>query len=420
MLKKLRRRFTALWMGIITFGLVFFYFMITGILFLRVTSGVQSTLRNYSSEAYVSSSYELGSRGANEAENYAIDPRSICVVSSSADGMQIFVEPGMGHMEADTLEDSVRYVRNGESTFGVIMKYNLFYYKTDLGERGCRIAFADASRYYNYLRDILVYDGVIFLIILLVFYFITSRLSAVFIKPVEKAWEQQQNFIADASHELKTPLTVILANTDILLSHKDETIEAQEKWIESTNEEAVHMKDLVDKMLYLAKSEAMKTPRIDSRVNISELVTKFVLQFEPVAFESGVVIESDVSENITIRADHTAVNQIIHILIDNAVKYAGLGGKVDVRLRKVKNTVYLSTRNTGDPIPPEDLPHIFERFYRSDKARTAGTGYGLGLAICKSLAESQNATVSVTSDAENGTEFTVQFKKQKEKRKNNT
>ena len=175
------------------------------------------------------------------------------------------------------------------------------------------------------------------------------------------------------------------------------------------------MKDLVDKMLYLAKAENMRTATVRTLVPISDLATKLILQFEPVAFEAGVTIVSEVENGVSILADSTAVNQIIHILIDNAVKYAGLGGTVRVKLYRHKDTVYLSTLNTGAPIPPEDLPHIFERFYRSDKARTAGSGYGLGLAICKSLAEERKATVSVTSDEAHGTEFTVKFMKQKEK-----
>ena len=115
-----------------------------------------------------------------------------------------------------------------------------------------------------------------------------SRFMArIFIRPVEKAWSQQQNFIADASHELKTPLTVILANTNILQEHKADTINNQYKWIESTQVEANHMKELVDKMLILAKSDNMKVNNMFSDVDMSELATRLCLQFEPIAFENG-------------------------------------------------------------------------------------------------------------------------------------
>lgn len=411
MLKQLRRRFITLSMIILAVVLIVFYLFTTAILFLRLTESVQNTLRNYASVSYASRTFDIGFED-DAAENFAIDPRSICVVEVKTDGEFDFVDAGQGYMEENLLRSSIGYVLRSDYDFGHLIRHNVFYFKTNT-DSGYRIAFADSSRYFSYLKDILVYDGFIFLVILLGLYFITRWLASMFIKPVEKAWTQQQNFIADASHELKTPLTVILANSNILLAHKEETVEDQQKWIDSTNEEASHMKDLVDKMLYLAKSESMKAPKITGTVNISELVTKLILQFEPVAFEAGVTIESDIEEKLTVRADSTAVNQIIHILVDNAVKYAGLGGTASVKLRKKQNNIYLSVKNTGAPIPPEDLPHIFERFYRSDKARTAGSGYGLGLAICKSLAEQQKATISVSSDTENGTEFTVRFPKQK-------
>ena len=112
------------------------------------------------------------------------------------------------------------------------------------------------------------------------------------------------------------------------------------------------------------------------------------------------------------------IYQIIHILLDNAIKYSGIGGEVNLCLKQRysysfkgrSNYIYLSTRNTGTPIPEEDIPHIFERFYRSDKARTSGNGYGLGLSICKNLAQLHNADINVVSNEKIGTIFTVKFK----------
>ena len=120
------------------------------------------------------------------------------------------------------------------------------------------------------------------------------------------------------------------------------------------------------------------------------------------------------------KGDAVALNQIVHILLDNAVKYAGVGGEAVLTLKKrrayhlkrfIGYDIYLSAKNTGTPIPQEDMPYIFERFYRSDKARTAGGGYGLGLSICKNLASLHGADITVSSDEVNGTLFTVRFKK---------
>ncbi|MCH5199286.1 MAG: HAMP domain-containing histidine kinase [Oscillospiraceae bacterium] len=411
MIKKLRKRFVRLSVSLISVVLIMFYIFTSAVLFFRITETVQDTLKNYSSEKFFLQFFDLGSDSyLSEADNYAIDARSICVVDVNDLGSIGILDIGHGHIDQKILDTSVKYVVDSNYDFGLIMKYNLFYYKTET-VLGYRIAFADSSRYFLYLQEILVEDAGIFIFILLVLYFLVWQLSKILIKPVQRAWTQQQNFIADASHELKTPLTVILANCDILSAHKDDTVNDQHKWIESTNEEATHMKELVDKMLFLAKSESMKPHRVNGEVDISELATKLVLQFEPVAYEAGVELVSDIERGIILKTDQTAVNQIIHILLDNAVKYAGLGGRAELRLKKKNNAVYLSAKNTGAPIPEEDLPHIFERFYRSDKARTAGSGYGLGLAICKSLAEQQKANISVTSNERDGTVFTVKFRK---------
>ena len=417
MIKRLRKRFVRLSMILISVVLIVFYMFTMLVVFLRETENVQETLKNYSSESYYSQYFDLGVSD-EKVNKFAIDSGSICVVNVDAEGNLSVLDIARGHIQENLLQQIVEHIVDGRVEFGILLNYNLFYYKTVIND-GCRIAFADSSRYLLYLRDMFYADGIVFLIALFVLLFIVRQLAKIFIKPVQKAWEQQQNFIADASHELKTPLTVILTNCDILQSHPEASLQDEMKWIESTNEEAVHMKEMVNKMLLLAKSENTKPGKINTYVNISELATKVVLQFDPVAYEAGVTLNSEIEDDVEIKADNTAVNQIIHILVDNAVKYAGIDGLVTLRLHRFKNAVYLSATNTGEPIPEEDLPHLFERFYRSDKARTAGSGYGLGLSICKSLAEQQKAVITVKSDRENGTEFTVIFKKQKPRKKSN-
>ncbi len=412
MLKKLKRRFVTLSMLLVSVVVVIFYVFTTAIIFYRITESVQNTLKNYASESFFSKYFQIGMEGGEPEDFNVIDAGSVCVVSVSERGEIAFLDAGRAYMDETVLRSAVQSALNADGNFGGVMRYNLFYYKTATSF-GARIAFADSTRYFAYLKEILLDDSILFLVVLVVLWIINRRLAGIFIKPVERAWRQQQNFIADASHELKTPLTVILANCNILQAHRLASVEDQMKWIDSTNEEATHMKELVDKMLYLAKAENGRQSNDFADVDLSELCMRLSLQFEPVAYENGVRLTCDLEDNVHVTAEPTAVNQIIHILVDNAVKYAGLGGEVTLRLYKHQNSVYLNAHNTGDPIPKEDLPHIFERFYRSDKSRTTGGGYGLGLAICKSLVEQQKAEISVSSDAENGTDFTVRFKKSK-------
>ena len=411
MLKKLRRRFTLLTMLLVSFIMISFYIFTMTILFFILTNSVKTTLENYASESYFLKYFELGQSDSRNQGN-AIDSSSVCVVSVNDGGVINVLDAGHAYMQKGLLNASIEYALNSSSEFGFISRYDLVFFRNTTSF-GYRIAFADASNYFFYLKNLLIYDSILFLLVLLILFLIIKKLSSIFVKPVERAWEQQQNFIADASHELKTPLTVILANNNILSAHRNNTVEEQFKWVESTGEEATHMKDLVDKMLMLAKAENQKSLTVPSDVNLSEMATRLSLQFEPVAFEKGVFLETEIEPDVHMLGDPTALNQIVHILIDNAVKYAGLGGRAEILLERKQNSIILSTKNTGAPIDPQDLPHIFERFYRSDKARTAGGGYGLGLAICKTLVEQQKGEITVTSTEESGTVFTVRFKKQK-------
>ncbi len=247
---------------------------------------------------------------------------------------------------------------------------------------------------------------------LLAFFLISWFLAKLSLRPVERAWDQQRQFVADASHELKTPITVILANTSILLSHPQDPVQLQRKWIDYIQDEAGRMKALVDDLLFLAKSDAQRLPLHPTLVRLDQLVTGSLLPFESVAFERSVTLSDQIAPDLTIEGDETQLRRLVVILLDNAVKYAGEHGTVTVTLDAPQGRPCLSVHNTGPAIPPEHLPHLFERFYRADSARdrTQG-GYGLGLAIAKSIVEAHTARISVTSSPQAGTTFTVSFPK---------
>ena len=225
---------------------------------------------------------------------------------------------------------------------------------------------------------------------------------------MERAWEQQRQFTADASHELKTPLTVILANTGILLSHKQETISNQVKWVENTETEAQRMKQLVEDMLFLAKSDDVRLPVTHLPLDFSDAVLSRILPFESVAYEQGITIQSNIERDIVVNGDEGQLKQLVSILMDNACKYAPQGGTITVSLLREQEKAKLVVNNTGGVIAPEELAHVFERFYRSDKSRARKQGgYGLGLAIAKSIAEKHHGVITAESEEKSGTSFTV-------------
>ncbi len=275
---------------------------------------------------------------------------------------------------------------------------------------GVRIAFADMTRELEAMTNLMITLLLVGAGGLAAFFLISLFLSGWALNPVEKAWEQQRRFVADASHELKTPLTVILANTGILLAHRQDTIDRQSKWVEYTQAEANRMKKLVDDLLFLAKSDAAQAPALQTSMNFSDVVWSCFLHFESVAYEQGIIIKSEIAPDITLTGDEGQLNQLAVILLDNACKYAGKSGTVTLTLKRLQESVLLTVSNTGAPIPAEHLNHIFERFYRSDSSRSREQGgYGLGLAIAKAIVENHRGRISVESSEAAGTTFSVNF-----------
>lgn len=290
---------------------------------------------------------------------------------------------------------------------GTISSLNLRYAMNTVSD-GTQIAFIDTTNFNQTMTTILVTSLCIGCAGLLAFFAISIFLAKWSIKPVEQAWEQQRQFIADASHELKTPLTVILANTDILQAHPNDTIAVQHKWIEYINDEATRMKKLVEDMLFLAKSDAAKLPNLQSELNLSDLVWSCCLPFESVAFEQGLTLNTEVAPNVQITGDEGQLKQLVRILLDNACKYADEHGAVTVTLSYTQEKAHLSVNNTGSYISEEEMKHLFERFYRVDesRARKAG-GYGLGLAIAHSIVTNHHGHIVVKSNEMIGTTFEI-------------
>ena len=230
-------------------------------------------------------------------------------------------------------------------------------------------------------------------------------LSGWAVKPMAQAWDMQRQFVADASHDLKTPLTVILSNSELLKQQSaDDTPELDR--IEAAGR---RMKDLVQKMLTLARMEDDPNRGAWETMDLSDMVMESALAFEATAFEKGLTIEENVESDLIVKGNRAQVQSVLECLLDNACKYAAPGSAISVSLEKAGKKAKLTVHNTGSYIPAEDLPHVFERFYRADKSRTASESSGLGLAIVQSVAESMGGSVLAESNEATGTSFTVQL-----------
>ena len=301
----------------------------------------------------------------------------------------------------------------GKKASGVFRSYDI-QYAVQTAENGTRfVIFGDISSFSAAFRSFLLSLAGVLLAAVALFFLLSFWLARWALSPVEKAWDQQNRFVADASHELKTPITVILANLDILRTHKEETVQSQMRWIRNTREEAERMRELIEDLLFLAKNDASALKEQMSEIDLSDLSEDRALNFEAVAFEKGVSLESSISPGLKVAGNEGQLKQLLTILLDNAVKYAGQEGNVKISLspcqeKNGKNAARIVVNNTGEPIPPEDLEHIFERFYRADKSRARKEGgYGLGLSIADSIVRRHRGRISCESTKKDGTTFTV-------------
>ncbi|MBR3641207.1 MAG: HAMP domain-containing histidine kinase [Oscillibacter sp.] len=266
-----------------------------------------------------------------------------------------------------------------------------------------RIAFVDMSMELVMLRRMMTSYVIIALAALLVLLGISILLSRSVTRPAEQAWSRQRQFLSDASHELKTPLTVILSNAQMLADDAPQDA-PQARRADNILAEARRMSGLVEAMLTLARADQGVRPAEMVPCRFSDLVTDCALAFEPVAFEAGKPLEEDVAPDLTVVGDPDRLRRLVTILLDNAVKYGADASPVSLTLSAAERAAKLTVSNAGEPIPPEHLAHIFERFYRADASRGESSGFGLGLSIAETIAREHKGTLRAESD-EQSTRF---------------
>ena len=295
----------------------------------------------------------------------------------------------------DTLRAILDACLSRSESEGELSDYSLRYSRQDNGLY-LRIAFVDMSMETSILRSMMGPYLLIALLSLLLLLGVSILLSYWAVRPVEKAWKQQRQFLSDASHELKTPLTVILSNAELLESAPLE--ERPARWADNIHSEARQMKSLVEEMLTLARADNMVRTAEFAEVSLSDVAADCALAFEPVAFEARKSLEYEITENIVVIGDHDKLYQLVSVLLDNAIKYGADGGTIRLSLQKSDRQVRLTVSNPGTPIPPEQLTHLFERFYRADASRGEKSGFGLGLPIAKTIADEHKGLLWAESD----------------------
>ena len=251
----------------------------------------------------------------------------------------------------------------------------------------CRSQFQTATLF-------LLTSSILALLILFLVFILVTIFSKKAIKPIIENIDKQKQFITDAGHEIKTPLAIISANADVL-----ELTTGENEWITSIRNQTTRLNILVKNLLILSKMDEANIKLIFAEFNLSEVVLKTTSSFESIAESQNKKLEMNICKGLKLNGDESSIQQLVSILVDNAMKYSNENGTIKVSLSETKKGANLKVYNTVDIIDKNDLNKFFDRFYRSDSSRSRETGgYGIGLSIAKSIVEAHHGKITVTGE----------------------
>lgn len=312
-----------------------------------------------------------------------------------------------GHIAAVSSEEAVVYgqrmVRSGKS--GGYLDHYRYGTFPNSEHSGSMIIFLDCSTEQTSDQFFLLLSCTIGFAAFAVVSCVTALFSRRAIQPIEEAMEKQRQFLEDAEHELKTPLAIISANNDVL-----ELTAGKSAWSDSIRNQVSRMDGLLQSMLAMTKLDAQRPDMQMERLNLSLLVSQAAEPFYVLAETSQVSLSVQVASEVYILGDAASLQQLVSILLENAVKYAGPNGAVVVQLEKRGRFTCLWVENTCSELPSGNLNRLFDRFYRADTSRSRETGgYGIGLSIAKSICQTHHANISVETVEPNAIRFTISF-----------
>ena len=321
----------------------------------------------------------------------------------TADGAMLLQEGNYNSFPDQAFLDEVILLgMDGRGETGFLPEYSLKYFREARPE-GVFLAFADTSYSETMMESVWQYGAAACVGIWLLFFVLSWFFAGWAVRPLEKAMTAQKEFVANASHELKTPLTILAANTELLSGHISGRDEESDKWLENMKQECQEMRKLVESLLTLARSDAgTGKKKAFSRFDFGELLMEELLTFEPVFYQAGRMLsyeDLEESREFFVNGNREELKQLLQVLLDNAVRYSDSQSATTVSMEETgRGGFCLQVKSHGTPIPKEQREAVFERFYRGDTSRASGFGCGLGLSIAKEIAREHKAVLGLTCE----------------------
>lgn len=396
MIEKLRKKLVAI--NLVSVGIVFFIAVV-----LIFAIGYSSLGEERNKRMSSALCYDPDDADQPFATDQLYRDIALCDYDEATDSFTWYVGSNFG-FDTESVTSIARLIVKKQSESGFTKMSLRYVAQYDNANGKVRIVFNDLNSSGNSLAPFLLFALATLLLGIGIYFWISIMLASMALKPVEESWKKQRQFVADASHELKTPLSVIMANTEIIASHGSDTVDSQMRWIENTRQESERMAELVASLLFLAKNDdGLKVSM--ANVDLSDCVSTTVLGHDAVFYENGKKFDYTLCRNVYVFGNEAQLKQLFTILLDNANKYSVGEGNIALSLTANGRHATVTVSNDSPELTDEQLSHLFDRFYTVDESRNS-RGNGLGLSIAKTIVDTHGGNISVHYD--NGrTTFTV-------------
>ncbi len=343
-----------------------------------------------------------GGRSGGFSPELAFETRFFSVAFDSEDIVRIVDVENIAAIDMDTAVSMARQVLAAGKTSGFSGSYR--FAVTTLGSY-TRVIFLDCTRSLTSVKTFIRNGLLVGAVVFLAFFGLTLLFSGRFIRPVAESYQKQKQFITDAGHEIKTPLTIIDADAELLEMDLPDS-----EWLQDIRTQTKRLAELTNDLIFLSRmdEERLEVQRIE--FPFSDLVTETAQSFRSRALTENKTFTVDVEPMITFNGEEKSLRQLVSLLTDNALKYSPEGGNVTVELKKNRNSIVLTVRNTCTELPEGDMNELFDRFYRTDRSRNSSTGgHGLGLSIARAIVTAHKGKIAASSEGGDTMVFTALF-----------